>query len=94
MLDFCDLIQFFANALEQVNPTVEVTLGDDETQKAINIFDLMHSTLGQIANKLLNLDPQQTEVYFLEYCLEPILDIMASNALKRNKMMYLLNCSI
>jgi len=50
----------------------------------------MHQTLGQIAIKLLNADPQQTEVLFLEYGLEPILEVMSENALKRNRLIYLL----
>lgn len=79
MLDFCDLIHFFAQSLEQINPTVSVSTGDDDlnNSKSTNTFELMHTTLSQIAIKLLNLDPQQTEVYFLEYGLEPLLDIMA-----------------
>lgn len=59
MLDFCDLIQFFAQAMQQVNPTVSVAQDDElNSSKQTNIFDLMHATLSKIAIKLLNLDPQ------------------------------------
>jgi len=73
-----------------VNPTVTVPHGEEEEGPSTNIFDLMHQTLGQIAIKLLNADPQQTEVLFLEYGLEPILEVMSENALKRNRLIYLL----
>ena len=46
MLDFCDLISFFAGAMGQTNPTVAVALsGEEDETKQTNIFDLMHQTL-------------------------------------------------
>lgn len=60
MLDFCDLIRFYASTLKQVNPMTAVgTSTDDNEQqtKGKNIFALMIEGLSQIANKLLNNDP-------------------------------------
>ena len=54
----------------------------------------MTETLSQIANKLLNNDPQQTEVYFLEYSLDELTDIMCENVFKRNEMVFLLYCFV
>jgi len=54
----------------------------------------MNETLAQIANKLLNNDPLQTEVYFLEYGIDELLDIMVDNLFKRNDMVYLLYCFV
>jgi hypothetical protein len=39
----------------------------------------MVETISQIGNKLLNSDPLQTEVFFLEYGADELLDIMCDN---------------
>jgi hypothetical protein len=54
----------------------------------------MVETLSQIGNKLLNTDPLQTEVFFLEYGADEILDIMVDNQFKRNELTVLLYCFI
>ena len=54
----------------------------------------MIETLSQIANKLLNTDPLQTEVYFLEYGIDELLEIMVENLFKRNEMVFLLYCFV
>lgn len=54
----------------------------------------MVQTLSVIANKLLNNDPIQTEIYFLEYGLEDLMDIMIDNIFKRNEMVFLLYCFV
>jgi hypothetical protein len=54
----------------------------------------MVETLSQIANKLLNTDPLQTEVYFLEYGLDELVEIMCENLFKRNDMVFLLYCFV
>lgn len=36
----------------------------------------------------------QTEVYFLEYGLDDLLDIMVENTFKRNEMIFLLYCFV
>lgn len=54
----------------------------------------MIETLSILANKLLNNDPLQTEIYFLEYGVDLLADIMAENALKRNDMVFLLYCFV
>lgn len=54
----------------------------------------MTQTLSLVANKLLNNDPMQTEIYFLEYGLEDLLDIMTENTFKRNDMVFLLYCFV
>ena len=67
MLDFCELSGFFCRCLRDMNPLVSVPLSNLESSKNRNIFQLALETLATIGNKLLNHDPQQTEVYFLEY---------------------------
>jgi hypothetical protein len=105
MLDTCDLIRFFAKCFKKVNPVTTVTLGGDtlDTEKTAaasgvgaskNIFTLMVETLSQIGNKMLNSDPLQTEVFFLEYGADEILEIMCENQFKRNEMVVLLYCFI
>lgn len=42
----------------------------------------------------MNTDPLQTEVYFLEYGLDELVDIMADNLFKRNEMVVLLYCFV
>ena len=54
----------------------------------------MLESLSIIGNKLLNNDPQQTEVYFLEYGIDEILEIMVENVYKRNEMVFLLYCFV
>lgn len=54
----------------------------------------MVETLTLIANRLLNADPQQTELYFLEYGLQELLDVMAENTFKLNEMAVLLYCFV
>ena len=54
-----------------------------------NIFLLVVQTLALIGNKLLNDDPLQTEVYFLEYTIDDLISIIETNTFKRNEMMYL-----
>lgn len=76
MLDLCDLVRFFAKCLKKANPvsTVPGTGGSGK-----NIFNLIVETLSQIGNKLLNSDPLQTEIFFLEYGADELLDIMCEN---------------
>jgi hypothetical protein len=47
MLDFCPFIKFYADVLQQVNPTVSITGEEDQQQdtKPKNIFSLMIDTL-------------------------------------------------
>lgn len=54
----------------------------------------MLDSLSQIGNKLLNNDPQQTEIYFLEYGLDELLEVMSDNLFKRNDMVFLLYCFV
>lgn len=69
MMDLPELLSFFAYAFRQVNPTLtsKGSGGSERSSQRFNILNLMVETLTIIANKLLNLDPQQTELYFLEY---------------------------
>jgi hypothetical protein len=103
MLDFCDFIKFFADCLKQVNPMISVSgsaAGDGQGEDGVdqvktkNTFQLMTETISQVANKLLNNDPQQTEVYFLEYGVDLLLSIMVGNVFKRNDMVFLLYCFV
>ena len=54
----------------------------------------MVETLTIISNKLLNADPQQTELYFLEYGLSDLVEVMVSNVFKLNEMAVLLFCFV
>jgi hypothetical protein len=63
-----------------------------ESSKNKNIFLLVVETLATIGNKLLNFDPVQTEMYFLEYTIDDLIHIVESNQFKRNEMMYLFYC--
>lgn len=74
MLDLCDLIRFFARCFRKVNPVAQPTGAEKR-----NTFALMVEILSQIGNKLLNSDPLQTEVFFLEYGADELLDVMTDN---------------
>ena len=96
MLDICDLVQFFARALRQLNAKATVETGEEGAadKKEVSVFGLAVETLAQIGNKILNTDPLQTEVFFLEYGLDELLDVMADNAFKRNEATVLLYCFV
>ena len=99
MLDFCDLLKFFSGIMGQVNPTVTINGADNDAEepdpsKGQNLFNEVVQALSQIGNKILNNDPTQTELYFLEYCLEDMLEVMAANTFKRNEMIFLLYCFV
>jgi hypothetical protein len=95
MLDLCDLIKFFAKCFKKVNPISTLSgPASDKQASSANTFTLMVDTLSQIGNKLLNSDPLQTEVFFLEYGADELLDIMVGNQFKRNEMIILLYCFI
>ena len=51
-------------------------------------------TIATIGNSILNNDPQLTETYFLEYGIDELIEIIDSNILKRNEMMYLFYCFV
>ena len=83
----------------QVNPTVTINGADNDAEepdpsKGQNLFNEVVQALSQIGNKILNNDPTQTELYFLEYCLEDMLEVMAANTFKRNEMIFLLYCFV
>ena len=91
MLDICDLFQFFSECLEQVNPMImcsgsseEASTSQENSTSQVNLFQKMVDTFILIGNKLLNTDPQQTELYFLEYGIEDLIRIMAGNTFKLN----------
>ncbi len=99
MLDICDLVRFFAKCFRKVSPITPEKKKDEssisqESASAPKVFSLMIETLSQIGNKLLNSDPLQTEVFFLEYGADELLDIMVENQFKRNEMIVLLYCFI
>lgn len=70
------------------------TVENVETNKNKNIFLLVVETLAIIGNKLLNFDPMQTEIYFLEYTIDDLIEIIETNVFKRNDMMYLFYCFV
>lgn len=98
MLDLCDLVRFFAKCFKKVNPVTTVVPSGDKSehqhQGGKNIFNMMVETLSQIGNKLLNSDPLQTEIFFLEYGTDELLEVMTENQFKRNEMTVLLYCFI
>ena len=99
MLDICDLVRFFAKCFRKVSPITPEKKKDEssisqESASAPKVFSLMIETLSQMGNKLLNSDPLQTEVFFLEYGADELLDIMVENQFKRNEMIVLLYCFI
>jgi hypothetical protein len=96
MIELPDLLTFFTGALKQVNPTLN-SKGSCDTERSsqpYNLLSLMVETLTIISNKLLNADPQQTELYFLEYGLSDLVEVMVSNVFKLNEMAVLLFCFV
>ena len=96
MLDLPDLLQFFGQALKHVNPMV-TSKGSGDTERTANTYNLLQlmvETLSQIANKLLNTDPQGTELFFLEYGVQELCFTMADNVFKLNEMVVLLYCFV
>lgn len=70
MIDFCEMSEFFIHALKNTNPLVTSNgSGDGEDVEERSIFRAIIDTYTKIGNLVLNEDPHQTEVYFLEYCL-------------------------
>lgn len=96
MMDLPELVSFFASAFRQVNPTLSSkgSGSNERSQQRFSLIALMVETLTLIANRLLNTDPQQTELYFLEYGLQELLEVMASNTFKLNEMAILCYCFV
>lgn len=96
MMDLPDLLAFFGNAFKNVNPMVSSKGSgeNDKTTTDYNILSLMVETLSLVANKLLNSDPQGTELFFLEYGLDDLVTVMAENTFKLNEMIVLLYCFV
>ena len=88
MIDLPDLLSFFAKALKNVNAQCSSKgSGDSErTSISTNLLTLMVETLCIIANKLLNQEPQQTELFFLEYGISELVNVMIDNTWKLNEM--------
>ena len=96
MEDLPDLLSFFGSALRNVNAMVS-SKGSGEIAKSnseVNLLTLMVETLCMIANRLLNADPQGTELFFLEYGLDELVTVMADNTFKLNEMIVLLYCFV
>lgn len=93
MIDFCDLSAFFVSCMEKVNSTVMTagTLDPDDAEES-NLYKMIIDCFLKLGNAILNEDPQQTELYFLEYCLDGVLQIMVQNEFKRNQMIVILYC--
>ena len=64
--------------------------GDQGEEKSI--FKLIVEAFTKLGNLILNEDPQQTELYFLEYALDAILEIMCENDFKRGHLSLVLYC--
>lgn len=91
ILEFCTLTRFLANCLDQLNPLVTI---ERNGGKNPNTFALVVESIAQIGNKLLNNDPQTVEIFFLEYVLDDLIEIMLKNTFKRNEMVYLIYCFV
>lgn len=78
MIDLPELLSFFASSLKQVNPmiTSKGSCDTERSSQSFNLLTLMVDTLTIIANKLLNSDPQQTELYFLEFGLSDLVEVI------------------
>lgn len=84
MMDFSDLSEFFAQALRKTNPVVtSAGSAEGENAEETSIFELIVDAFRMLGNRILNEDPQQTELYFLEYALDELLMIMCENDFKR-----------
>jgi len=96
MMDLPELLSFFCATLRQVNPTLSSkgSGGSERSQQRFSIIQLIVESLTVIANRLLNMDPQQTELFFLEYGLQELLEVMASNTFKMNEMAILCYCFV
>lgn len=93
MMDFCDLSQFFTDCLQKTNSQVTCAGSlDGEDVEEDNLFKLIVDCFTNLGNSILNEDPQQTELFFLEYSLDAILDIMVENEFKRNALIVVLYC--
>ena len=93
MMDFCDLAEFFSHALKMINPIVtSAGSAESETAEETVVFKLIVETFTKLGNLILNEDPQQTELYFLEYALDDLLQVMCENEKKRNQLSIVLYC--
>jgi len=87
MMDFCDLAEFFCQALRMTNPLVtSAGSGEGDSGEETPIFKLIVEAFTKLGNLILNEDPQQTELFFLEYALDDLLDIMGENDFKRTQL--------
>jgi hypothetical protein len=93
MVEFCDMTEFFTYALRNTNPQVTASSSTDpEDAEERNVFKEIVDCFAKIGNLILNQDPQQTEVYFLEFCLQDLLTIMCENDFKRVHMSIIPYC--
>jgi hypothetical protein len=76
-----------------MNPTVtSAGTTDNELAEEQYVFKLIVESFTKLGNQILNEDPVQTELYFLEYALDELLEIMCSNTHKRNQLSMVLYC--
>ena len=87
MVDFCDMTEFFCSAMSMTNPVItSAGTTDQENAPEEPIFKLIVETFTKLGNMVLNEDPVQTELFFLEYTLDDLLPIMVANEKKRNSL--------
>jgi hypothetical protein len=94
LLEFCQLSDFSIKCLGQLNPVASVVTGDGSNTDTQATFPLLVDTLAKIGNKLLNQDPAQVELFFLEHALSQMAELMFANTFRRNEMNYLLYCFV
>lgn len=67
-----------------MNPIVTSAGSNDaEAGDEVSVFKLIVETFTKLGNLILNEDPVQTELFFLEYSIDDLLEIMVENARKR-----------
>ena len=93
MMDFCDMSEFFCHCLKLMNPIVTSAGSNDaEAEAEVPVFKLIVETFTKLGNLILNEDPVQTELFFLEYSMDDLLEIMVENARKRTQLSLVLYC--
>eukprot|EP01022_Parablepharisma_sp_SALTPOND_P007916 TRINITY_DN1342_c0_g1_i1.p1 TRINITY_DN1342_c0_g1~~TRINITY_DN1342_c0_g1_i1.p1 ORF type:complete len:955 (+),score=104.92 TRINITY_DN1342_c0_g1_i1:4363-7227(+) len=80
-VDFPSYANFIILMLQQMQPFTEV-------------FTRFLGVITEIGNKLLNLDPQISELYFLEYGLPILAPLFSGNSAKCNELVIILACYV
>jgi len=80
-VDFPNYMNFIVQMLQQMQPFTEP-------------FTRFLAVITEIGTKLLNLDPQLSELYFLEYGLPALAPLLVGNSAKCNELVIILACYV